>query len=206
MLVWDVGSGRLLAEHRPRPEGFPIDDTDDEGARRRRDREKLFDLGHWFCFSADGSQFLWYFNKLRAYDTATGKVQRTFEEDLHGGYSYRGQISRDGEWVFTGGGDHGGTLFNLRQGKKRGQLLQPPGTYSGAHALSPDGRSVAVEISVHAERWITLFETATLEPRLTIPLQFNHVQGLSLSPDGRFLAATMYDRTVLIWDLRAEGI
>lgn len=206
ILVWDVNSGRLLADHRPRPDGFPKIDFDDDAPRRRRAfEEKLFDFRHGFCFSADGSQLLWYFNKLRAYDTATGKILRTFDEELDFGY-YRPQISNDGELLLMGGMDRGGTIFNLRRGKKLGQLRLAADTHIGAFALAPDGRTFTVETSLHAPRRITLFETATLQPRLTIPLEYSHTRELKFSPDGRFLAGTLSDRSALLWDLHALGI
>ena len=50
--------------------------------------------------SADGSQLLWYFNKLRAYDTTTGKTLRTYDDELDVGY-HRPALSRDGEPIGT---------------------------------------------------------------------------------------------------------
>ncbi len=111
LLVWDVRTGRLLAEHRPRLDGFPK-------------------LDAW-CFAADGSRFYWHFKKLRAYDTATGRVLRTFDQPLDFGFSHP-QVSNDGEWLLTGGSNRGMTIFNLRQGKIAGHLPQPVGTFSSA--------------------------------------------------------------------------
>jgi WD40 repeat protein len=203
ILVWDVISGRLLAEHRPRPEGFPKDfDDDSPRGRRGRDKELFFD-GPAYCFSADGSQLLWHFKKLRAYDTASGKLLRTYDEELDVGNHPR--ISNDGELILTGGGDRGTTIFNLRQGRKQGQLLPAADTYSSA-ALAPDGRSFVVETAFHNQHRITLYETATLQPRLTIPLEHSRAHELNFSPDGRFLAIRLADRSALIWDLRAPGI
>jgi WD40 repeat protein len=204
LLVWDVTSGRLLADHRPRPEGFPKDSFDDDAPRRRRDREKeLFHLRHWFCFSPDGSQFIWHFKKLRAYDTATGKVLRTYDEELNAGF-YRAQMSHDGELLLVGGGN-GSVILNVRQGRKIGQLPLPARD-GDTYALAPDGRSFAVQTSLHGQRRITLFETATLEPRLVIPLEYSRAYDISFSPDSRLLAVRMSDRTAVIWDLRAPGI
>jgi WD40 repeat protein len=206
-LVWDVSTGRLLADHRPRPDGFPNLDLDDDAPRRRRDLDdEIVHLGHRHCFSADGSQFWWHFHKLRAYDTLSGKLLRTFDAEFDPGFN-QPQISKDGELLLTGGsGDRSATIINLRDGKIRGQLLLAPGTRTGPYALAPDGRSIAMETSLPAQRRITLFETATLNPRLTLPVEASYVHGLSFSPDGRFLAVRLADRSALIWDLRALGI
>jgi WD40 repeat protein len=200
--VWDVSTGRLLAEHRPRPEGFPKEDTDGAVARRRRD--ELMHLAHAWCFSADGTQFLWHFNKLRAYDPLTGKALQTYDHEFGKGY-FNLQTSRDGEWLLIGASNGVPTIFNLRRGRRLGQLPLAAGRRSGAQALAPDGRSVGVVSSQDTQYRLTLFESATLQPRLTIPLEYHRADGLSFSPNGRFLAATLSDRTALIWDLAALG-
>jgi len=205
ILVWDVISGRLLAEHRPRPEGFPKDFDDDSPRGRRAFDEKFASDGPAYCFSADGSQLFWHFKKLRAYDTASGKLLRTFDEELDADY-YLPRVSNDGELMLTGGVARRSRIFNLRQGKKQGQLPPAADTYSSASALAPDGRSFVVETAFHNQHRITLYETATLQPRLTIPLEHSRAHELNFSPDGRFLAIRLADRSALIWDLRAPGI
>ena len=81
-----------------------------------------------------------------------------------------------------------------------------PARDGDTYALAPDGRSFAVQTSLHGQRRITLFETATLEPRLVIPLEYSRAYDISFSPDSRLLAVRMSDRTAVIWDLRAPGI
>jgi WD40 repeat protein len=201
--VWDARSGRLLAEIRPRPEGFPNIDLDDAAPRRRGDLDdKLLHLGRAFCFSADGAQFLWHFNKLRVYDTATGKVLRSYDAELAASH-FHPQISHDGEWLLLGHG--GGTLFNLRHGKHR-RLPWDSRTCGGAHSLAPDGRTLAVATSSNTKRRLVLIEMATLGPRLSIPLDYHDVHECTFSPDSRFLSVRLSDHSVVILDLRALGI
>jgi WD40 repeat protein len=197
----------LIAEHRPRPEGFPKELFDDDMPRRRRGfNDKIFHLTTGFCFSADGSRFLMHFNKLRVYDTAGGKEVQTFEEELDTGY-YRPQISRDDEWLIMGsGGDRGTTVVNLRLGKRFGHVELGAGTRGGAFAIAPDGRSFALETSDREERRIRLYETMTLQPRLAIPLEYGYVYRMAYSPDGRFLAVALIDGSVVIWDVRSLEI
>ncbi|MCI0376195.1 MAG: hypothetical protein L0215_01180 [Gemmataceae bacterium] len=201
--VWDLATGRLLAEHLPRPEGFPKELDEDDGVRRRRDlRDKFFILGSDVLFFPDGSRFLWQFNKLRVYDTANGKEVQTLAEVIDRGY-YRPQVSADGEWLLIGGGsDQPRSLVNLRLGKKFGHV-QVAGGRSGAPALSPDGRCFALDTSAGAKQRILLYETASLQPRLAIPLEYGYAYRMAFSPDGRFLAAALIDGTVLVWDVRS---
>ncbi|MCI0642247.1 MAG: hypothetical protein L0Y72_04260 [Gemmataceae bacterium] len=201
--VWDVATGRLLGEHLPRPEGFPKElDENDDIRRQRGLRDKTFTLGSDVCFFPDGSRFLWHFNKLRVYDAASGKEMQSLAEDIDMGY-YRPEVSADGEWLLIGGGsDQPRTLVNLRLGKKFGQV-QVAGGRSGAPALSPDGRCFALDTSAGANRRILIYETASLQPRLAIPLEYGYAYRLAFSPDGRFLAAALIDGTVLVWDVRS---
>jgi WD40 repeat protein len=200
--VWDVHSGRLLAEHRPRPDGFPAETVDDDGPRRRHD-EKLVNASQWFCFSADGAELFWYFNKLRSYDALTGHVKRTIDDEVidSGGY-YHGQMSQDGELLLIGGMQSGATILNARLGKKRGHIAVGHGVYCSGHALAADSRSFAIVTSFQGQHEIRIFETATLQPRVIIALQQDSASQLNFSPDSRFLAVTLANHTALIWDLR----
>src|SRR5262249_3830520 len=134
--VWDVRTGRLIAEHVPRPEGFPKELDDEDNPRRRRGGPGQRGFGATLCFFPGGEQFLWLFKKLRSYDTTTGREVELLNEELRAGY-YRPQISKDGEWLLLGGGgEPTRTLVNLRQKKKVGLLEF--GADSGAQAMSPD--------------------------------------------------------------------
>src|SRR5205807_2294413 len=106
LLVWDVQTGRLLAEHCPRPDGFPKANAEDDGSRRRRRDllETLLPSRHGAAFSADGSRLIWVFNKLRTYDTMTGKLLRTYATELDPNH-HGPRLRNDGEVLLTGGGD-----------------------------------------------------------------------------------------------------
>src|SRR5262249_36484272 len=179
--VWDAATGRLIAEHAPRPEGFPKDfDDEDERARRRRGGIKeIHHLASISGFSPDGSRFYWIFNKLRSYDTATGKEVQTIGEDIDLGY-YGPKLSNDQQWLLIGGGsDRGLTVINTRLGKKFGRVEFLDGTRTGASTMSPDGRSFAVNTTSSTGTKIVLYETATLRPRLAIPLEYGYAYRLA---------------------------
>src|SRR5262249_48401468 len=59
--AWDVATGRLVAEHMPRPDGFPkdFDDEDDRVRRRRGGIKEIHHLASISGFSPDGSRFYW---------------------------------------------------------------------------------------------------------------------------------------------------
>jgi WD40 repeat protein len=70
-------------------------------------------------------------------------------------------------------------------------------------ALSPDGRLLAAT-GFGSDARIQIFEVAGLSRRLTIPVKWGRAKHLAFSEDGRFLAATHDDGTVLVWDTRVE--
>lgn len=207
--TWDVKTGRLLAEHLPRPEGFPKG-FDDANPRRLSNTAVLDELGYTFCFFPDGSRFLWLVNKLRSYDMVSGEETLRLGEPMPSGY-YCPEISADLEWLLLGGGNQPETLINLRLQKKIGHVDLGKGNRTNAAAISPDARCFALEVVSGASRKILLYETATLRPRLAIPLEYAsmtkgghvHSRRLDFSPDARFLGFVHTDGTVLIWDLRS---
>ena len=64
-------------------------------------------------------------------------------------------------------------------------------------AFAPDGRSVAVSVD-HAVLWLGAPD-GELRQRFEVPVK--GVQGVSISPDGRWLAAAASDGRVRVWEL-----
>jgi WD40 repeat protein len=152
------------------------------------------------ALSSDGSRLIWRFNKLRVFDTNSGKEVASFDDDSHS--YYRGLKTNSGsEWlVVVGLYEKQTRLYDLHQRLFFGNVeLEHPTT--GDAAISIDGRCFA--IGTHRpDAKIYIFETATLRKRLTIPLEHGFPQRLAISPDARFLAAAASDGTVLAWELR----
>jgi WD40 repeat protein len=201
---WDVENGRLLAENRPKPEGLPDIDFDDAKARRRRGVDGVDLVPFRSALIAQGSRLVWRFKKLHIYDTRSGGELAVFDEPTQ--FHYHGvKTSDDVEWLLLGG-DPPAVLYNLRQGKRFGHVEIGDSSEGGTGhvALSQDGRCFSVG-TYHPSAKIHVYETVTLQRRLTIPLDHGYSRVMTFSPEGRFLAAAHADGTVLVWDLRALG-
>jgi WD40 repeat protein len=80
--------------------------------------------------------------------------------------------------------------------------------FSQALAYSPDGRLLSindclrVEVAgVCVEANVKLFEVATGEPVLDLPGHSAFVWSAAFSPDGRMLATSSADNTIMLWDV-----
>lgn len=73
--------------------------------------------------------------------------------------------------------------------------LERPGALQLAFA--PDGRSIAVSVD-HAVLWLSAPD-GELRERFEVPVK--GVQGVAISPDGRFLAGAATDGRVRVWEL-----
>jgi WD40 repeat protein len=74
--------------------------------------------------------------------------------------------------------------------------------YSGATALSPDGRTLYVSYNTGE---IVGFEVATGKPRRTLSGHRGFVGGLAFSADGRRLISGCRDGVALVWDATLSG-
>jgi WD40 repeat protein len=183
---WDANDGRLLSEFQPQ-----ANDRKFAGA-----------------LSADGSRMVSYLKKFHLYDTATGKETGAFDGVADEGpfNSQRAKTSADGEWLLVGneGGQRPITLYNLRLGANFGELKIEYARLNTALAMSANGHCFAVATG-RPDAKIDVFETATVERRLTISLGYGEVTRLAFSPRGRYLAAAQTDGTVLVYDLLVQS-
>jgi WD40 repeat protein len=211
---YDAESGRLVSEHRPRPSGFPkLKEDDDKSPEKRIARVEIFrnlqgKLKFNSALSADGSCLIWSFGKFCIFDASSGKHLGDFEGVADGNAfnSLRAKISADREWLLVEKRGIQGipqpvTLYNLRLGRVLGELNFQFPSFSTDLAMSRDGLCFAVATD-HPQAKIHIYETATLERRLTISQEHGAVTRLAFSPRSRFLAAAQTDGTVLVYDLR----
>lgn len=100
------------------------------------------------------------------------------------------------------------SLLQLRTytGKEVIWQREVPGSFSGELRFSPEAHFVAASLygesqATKSKRWISVYSAETGEETYRIedfPQNSNHFQ---FSPDGRHLAASYTDSSVLVWDL-----
>jgi WD40 repeat protein len=188
--VFDVATGKAIRESRPAPKGLDISDGDD--AARRGRREELFMLQA--TLSPDGGQLLMSWEKgIHFFDVATGKEQRTLTGD--GLDLTHLKCAPDQQCVLMRRIDDRSQweVVRLTTGKA---LFRFAGSYH-APGWSHDSRTIAAI----DRNEITLWEMATGQPRLVVPIGKVEVRSVAFSPDGRYLAAGLVDSTALVWDL-----
>jgi hypothetical protein len=168
--------------------------------------------GQRYTYAADGVVDVW--------DFATGKRVRRLAEAQ--GSFRSGNFTADGRFLLVGAG---GTIIEAdgRAGEAfqaqlnlldpvagrlvRGFEVPPaPGSvshrYSGASALSPDGRTLCVSYNTGE---IVCFEVATGRPRRTLRGHRGFVGGLAFGADGNRLISGCHDGTALVWDVTLVG-
>jgi WD40 repeat protein len=69
-------------------------------------------------------------------------------------------------------------------------------------ALSPDGKTLAAIMDLSAQGEITLWDTDSGKPLISLTGHLGYVTALAFSPDGKTLASGSWDTTVLLWDVR----
>ncbi|MDB5306669.1 MAG: sigE 14 [Gemmataceae bacterium] len=165
-----------------------------------------------YGYRAEGVVDVWEF--------ATGKRVRRLAESS--GTFRSGTFTADGRFVLIGGG---GTIIQPdgNEGETfEGQmnLLDPaagkvvrgfdtprePGAvsyrYTGASAVSPDGRTLWVSYNTGE---IVGFEVATGRQARTLVGHRGYVGGLAFTTDGRRLISGSQDGTALVWDMTPAG-
>jgi RNA polymerase sigma factor (sigma-70 family) len=202
--VWDIATGkRLHTLKAPAPQAGQL-----KGAI------PILQLGiQSLGFSGDGKRLLAPMpgNRILSWDVATGKSLGDAAADVvmsAGGST--SVISADGKYLAW-------TDFNLPQqsmnirvkdlttGKEVAEIKASPGDAKNL-AFAPDGKTLAWTL---IRDGIQLFEIGTdAEPR-TIGKQgqrFKRITSFCFSPDGSMVALSAGDRTIQLWDVKADKL
>ncbi len=193
---WDAKTGRLAAEFRPRPKGFPESGDDNTD----RDKRLTVFFSSNARFSSDGNRLLLNFGGLHIYESSSEKLLGRFDLESE---PHEMKTGGDFEWLLARGSDrsHIVTLYNLRTRTSAGRIVVSQSRMFPQIDMPADGHSFAVALDRPGRR-IDVFETATLQRRLSIPTDCGVTDGLAYSSTGRYLAASQSDGTILVYDLR----
>lgn len=149
--------------------------------------------------SADGTARIW--------NAATARVRHNLEHPDGAGWIRAATFNPDGRLLLTGGDDGVGYVWNVRTGA-RVMHLRGHTNWIFAADFSRDG---ALAATASADSTARVWTVERGKPRCwpgddgTRRCSLPHpdwVYGVSLSPDGRWLATACDDQIVRIWDLR----
>ncbi|MEA1951787.1 MAG: WD40 repeat domain-containing protein, partial [Planctomycetota bacterium] len=227
--VWSTQTGKALAEHAIRPSGIKLEEMEDGTLRVAGEAEEdpfgrdgIIGVIKQAMFNADATQFFLGDEKsIYVFDVESGREIDKFKlEDSLSTF----HVSPDGGKLITL--EHRrlkpdpkatglqakrpGILYFLRilqlPSKQKVRQIELPGRGGYTMAFSSDNRLVAVEIHVRkpdkpTRRWIGVWDLEMGNEVACVDAYDRSVSSLAFSPDGRRLASSHRDTTVLVWDL-----
>jgi WD40 repeat protein len=202
--IWDTKTGKALAEHSLQPGGMEIR-RDEDGSRSSRPDEMMFMRMGESEFSRDASRLLLVVQStIYVFDVETGRELSAIEQEAAG--FIRGlAISRDGELLATSTmgrieRNEIVQIWRLDDGELQHKLVFAGGS-AGPVAFSPDGKLLAAG-SRHAGGPILILSVDTGKRVAEITGFDSEPHALAFSDDGRLLASSLTNTTVLVWDWR----
>lgn len=94
------------------------------------------------------------------------------------------------------------TLWDLASGKEKASFRAHQNGGVSSLAFTPDGKWLAIGIGMGPHEWsyVKIRDTTSWEEVAIIPVHFNSLHRLAISPDGKTLATASSDGTVKLWD------
>jgi WD40 repeat protein len=222
--AYSVESGRILTEHAIRPAGVNIPEGEDGKVEALDPFARGgggFGLESAVLATNSSSLVL---NHARVFDVATGresealrttrpveqvivapdaKLLATFESAPLPAAALGGRTGRQPSILCLRGFDDQQLVTEL----------ELPGQFGHRAAFSPDGRQLAFTLykledygSRDRKHWITIVDVSSLREIARIENQTESAFHLAFSPDGRRLAASQTDSSILVWDLDALAV
>jgi WD40 repeat protein len=134
---------------------------------------------------------------VKLWDVSTGQETVTFKG--HTGRIRGADFSPDGRYLATAGEGADNTLWDATTGQEIASLVQPVRTlwpFSPPLRFSRDGRFIAFG----SDDKVRLWDVNTRQEALVLTLP-QVVTAIAFSPDGKTLAAGLFDGQVALWDL-----
>jgi WD40 repeat protein len=140
-----------------------------------------------------------------------GKVRLTLDPGNHVGHLNKVFFSADGAHLITVGNDHAIRFWDARTGEPV-RVLRPPGQPGESYpALSPDGKSLAVNVfypgaqKKEGKTAICLMAVADgrIDRVLEIPSS-SRLGSMAFSSNGKYLAAASKGKSIWLWDLTSK--
>jgi WD40 repeat protein len=171
---------------------------DENSGKETRTLKDHIDAVFAVAFSPDGK---WLASgaqdrTVKIWDVASGKRLYTLSDALDGITTIAFHPS--GQQIAAAGHDKVIRVWGLSdKGGTQAQSMIADEDSILQIAYSPDGKTI---ISTSADRSIRFRDSTTLNPMLALENQPDWVDAISISPDGKWLAAGRYDGTVSVYD------
>lgn len=232
--VWSTKTGKALTEHAIRPSGIKLEEAEDGTPRLADPSASGYGYGSGLSevlqharFTADADRFfLSDRQSIYVFDVESGReIDKVTPQDSLNNF----HVSLDGSKLVTvesrrpppdptvPDAQRSRPKYLLKvhrlPSKEKVREIELPGSVGQALAFSSDGRLVATHINIWkrdqpTRRWISVWDLETGGEVARIDAYDKPVSRVAFSPEGKRLASTHGDTTVLVWDLgqfRVEG-